>query len=54
MNPVEVTYTSDTLSVSSKDFFDIQATKECRLTLKRVCGMIRIHGATILFTNVTF
>ena len=30
--------------VSSKAFFDIQATKECRFALKRVCDMIRTQS----------
>ena len=29
--------------ISSKDFLDIQATTECRFTLKRVCDMIRTY-----------
>ena len=36
--------TSDITSVSSKKFIDIQATIECRFTMKRVRGMIRIYS----------
>ena len=33
------------MPVLSKEFFlDIQAAKECRFSLKRVCDMIRTHG----------
>ena len=46
-NPVAVTQTSDIAPVSGKEFLDIQATKECRFTLKRVCDMIRIHSPSI-------
>ena len=42
--PVAATKTSDIASVSSKDFLDIQATTECRFTLKCVCDMIRTHS----------
>ena len=30
----------DIWPVLSKEFLDVQATLECRFTLKRVCGMI--------------
>ena len=40
LNPVAVTQTSDIGPVSSKHLLDIQATKECRFTLKRVRDMI--------------
>ena len=36
--------TSDIPPVSSKKFLDIQATTECRFTLKRECDMIRTHS----------
>ena len=39
-NPVDVTETSDVVSVSSKEFFNIEATIERRSTLKRVRDMI--------------
>ena len=39
-NPVAVTYTLDIAPVSSKELLDIQATIECRFTLKRVLGII--------------
>ena len=35
-SPVAVTYTSDFVPASSKEFLDIQATIECGFTLKRV------------------
>ena len=41
-SPVAVTLTSDIAPVSSKEFHDIQATIECRFTLKRVRDMIII------------
>ena len=34
LSPVASSYNSNTAPVSSKDFFDIQATIECELTLK--------------------
>ena len=33
--------------VSNKEFLEIQATTDCRLTLKRVCGMIRTYSQWI-------
>ena len=39
-NPVDVTETSDVVSVSSKEFLNIEATIERRSTLKRVRDMI--------------
>ena len=39
-NPVAVTYTLEITPVSSNEFLDIQATIECRFTLKRVRHMI--------------
>ena len=39
-NPVSVTETSDIAPVSTEEFLDIQATTECRFTLKRVHDMI--------------
>ena len=38
--PVDVTETSDVVSVSSKEFLNIQATIERRFTLKRVRDII--------------
>ena len=43
-NPVPVTKISDIAPVSSKEFLDIQTTRECRFSLKRVCDMIRTHN----------
>ena len=39
-NLVTVTYTSDIATVSSKEILDIQATIECRFTLKCVRDII--------------
>ena len=35
---------SDIASVSSKEFFYIQATTECGFTLTRVCDIIKTHN----------
>ena len=35
--------------VSRKEFLDIEATRECGFTLKRVCDTIRTYGQT--FSN---
>ena len=43
-NPAAVAYTSDIAPVLSKEFIDIQATTECRFTLKRVRDMIRTYS----------
>ena len=43
---VAVTKTSDIAPVLSKESFDIQVNIEYRLTLKRVCGMIRTQRQT--------
>ena len=40
-NPVAVTKPSNIVPVSSKEFLDIQATMEHRLTLKHVCEIIK-------------
>ena len=42
-NLFAVTWTSDNVPVSSKNILDIQATTECKFTLKRVCDFIRTH-----------
>ena len=39
-DPVAVTKTADIAPVSSKEFLDIQATAECRFTLKRILDII--------------
>ena len=36
--------TLDIAPVSSKEMLDIQATTECRFTLKRVCDMIKTQS----------
>ena len=41
---VQVTYTSVFAPVSSKEFFAIYATRECRLTLNRLRGMRRTYN----------
>ena len=40
LNPVAITQTSDMAPVLSQEFLDIQATIECRFTLKLVRDMI--------------
>ena len=42
---------SDIADVLIKDFPDIQATTEYRLTLKRVCDVIRTHRRSLVFLN---
>ena len=49
-SPVAVTCTSDIAPVSSKKFFDIQATIECGFPLKRVRDMTRTYSQ--INTNV--
>ena len=44
---VVVTKTSYMASFSSKEFLDIQATPDCRFTVKRVSGMIRTHNLLV-------
>ena len=39
---------SDIASVSSKELLDIQATTQCRFTLKRVCVMIRTYSLLVI------
>ena len=49
LNPVAVTLTSDMAPVSSKEFHEIQATIECRFSLK--CGremIIRDRQKTLI------
>ena len=43
-SPVAVTSPSDFAPASSKEFLDIQATVECRFTLKRVRDMTRTYS----------
>ena len=43
-NPVAVTQTPDIAPVSSKEFLDIQANKECEFTLKCVCDMAKTYS----------
>ena len=40
------------MSTSSKEFFDIQATTECKFTLKRVSDMVRTYGKMAKWLNV--
>ena len=35
-------------TVSSKEFLDIQATIECRFSLKRACDLIRTDGKEVV------
>ena len=44
LSPVAVTYTSDIVPVSSKEFLEIQANIKCRFTLKRVRDRIRTYS----------
>ena len=46
LNPGAAILTSDIVTVSSKDFRDIQATKECSFTLKRV------HDTTKTYSQI--
>ena len=50
-NPVAVTSPSDFAPASSKEFLDIQATIECRFTLKRVRDMIKTYRYGICFNE---
>ena len=43
-SPVAVTYTSDIIPVSSKEFSDTHAALECGFTLKGVRDMIRTYN----------
>ena len=49
--PLLFTLTSDIAPVSSKEFLDIQATIECRFTLKCVLGMIITYSRKRLFVK---
>ena len=49
-DPVAVTLISGIAPVSSKTFLNIQATADCRFTVKCVCDMIRTQ-ATLLVIN---
>ena len=51
-NPVAVTYTSNIAPVSSMEFLNIQATVECKFTLKCARGMIRTYCKNILTTQL--
>ena len=42
-SPATVTETSDSVLASSKEYLEIQATIECRFTLKRIRDLIRIY-----------
>ena len=48
LNPVAVTWTSNFVPVWSKEFLDIQATIECRFTLKWVCDMTYSYTEQVL------
>ena len=43
-SPVAATETSDIAAILSKEFIDIQATVECRFTLKRISDMISTYS----------
>ena len=49
-NTIAVTQNSDIASVSSEEFLDIQASIECRFTLKRVRDMIKTCSKKVLMT----
>ena len=51
-SPVAVTSPSDLAPASSKEFLDIQATIECRFTLKRVRDMIRTYSQLLVHLNI--
>ena len=53
-NPVPVTQTSDIAPALTKEFLDIQATTECRFTLKHVRGTIRTYGQIFLLLFFLF
>ena len=44
LSPLTVTLTSDIMTVSSKEFLNIQETPEHLFTLKRLCDMKRTHS----------
>ena len=46
-SPIAVTETSDIAPVSSKEFLDIQATKDCGSTLKCIRDRIRTYSHTL-------
>ena len=49
-SPAAVTYNSDFVPVSGKEFLDIQVTIECGFTLKRLRDMIRTYSHYFLFS----
>ena len=51
---VAVTYTSDIVPVSSKEFLDIQATIECRFTLKYVRDMIITYRHHFFYSEIVY
>ena len=44
----------DVAPVSSKELLDIQATTDCRLTLKQVCDMTRTHSQELSYRSSLF
>ena len=49
-SPVAVTKTSDFTPVSSKEFLDIQASIDCRFTLKRVRDITRTYSHFLIYS----
>ena len=49
-NPVAVSQTSDMALVLSKEFLDIQATIECRFTLKLARDMLKTYSQRYWFS----
>lgn len=52
--PVAVTKISDIVPVWSRELLDIQSTRECRLTLKRVCDMMKFLNCFFINSPVIF
>ena len=50
--PVTVTYTSDFVSASSKEFLDIEAIMKCEFTLNRVSDIYKIYTQVSIFLAV--
>ena len=53
-SPVSVTQTSDITPVLSKEFLDLQATTECRFTLKLVRDMQNLHCFIVIADDKIF
>ena len=53
-SPVAVASPTDFTPASSKEFIDIQATIECRFTLKRVRGMARTYSPEVSLEELKY